>query len=263
MNGSQFRHDMRARTVPNLLDFAARTHGDRPFLRESGSPSWLSFADTLRSSRALARGLARHGVKPGDYVPFMLPNCLEFVLAWFAVNLRAAAYVSVNTSLVGDLLAAQFAIGRARLWVMHADFLPLLEALPASLRASVEVLAVVGLAPEQRPQGWTQVVRFETLFEEGGDDPIAPSHFLDVGAIGFTSGTTGPSKGVMVTQAQAVSTALTFADVVEARPGRHDLHAAAAVPRHGDPHGHASRAADRLPHRARHGASAAAASGAR
>jgi crotonobetaine/carnitine-CoA ligase len=215
MDCSVFQQDVRARTVPNLLEFAARTHGDRPFLRETGSSVWLSFADALRSSRALARGLARLGVKRGDNIPFMLPNCLEFVTAWFAVNLRAASYVSVNTSLIGDLLANQFAIGRARLWVVHADYLPTLETLPEALRAAVEALVVVGLAAEHRPQGWARIVPFEALSDESGTEPAEASHFLDIGAVTFTSGTTGPSKGVTVTQAQAVSSALTFSSLVD------------------------------------------------
>ncbi len=102
--------DMRARTVPHLLAFAAEQHGSRRFLRESGSPDWLTFADAARHSHAAARGFARLGIKRGDYIPFMLPNCPEFVLAWFGANLRAAAYISVNTSLTADLLAAQLAL---------------------------------------------------------------------------------------------------------------------------------------------------------
>ena len=212
---------MRNRTIPGALSHAARVHGGRPFLRESGAATWLSFAQAWDQSRALARGFAALGVKPGDHVPFMLPNSMDFVLAWFAINLRGAAYVSVNTSLVDTLLAAQMAIGRARLWIVDAGFLPVLEALSADLRATVEVLVVVGLG-SQDTAGWARVVRFEDIARDDvsgtGEDPCAPVHFLDIAAISFTSGTTGPSKGVMVTNSQAVTSALNFADIVELAP---------------------------------------------
>ena len=218
MDQTSFQQDVRTRTVPNLLVYAARTHGNRPFLRKSGSADWLSFTAAHESARDLARGLAKLGVKRGDCIPFMLPNTITFVLAWFAVNLRSAAYVGINTSLIGDLLASQFAIARSKLWIVHAEYLPMVEALPESLRATVETLVVVGLTPAHQPQGWAKVVPFETIAEQGDDDPCETCHFLDVGAIGFTSGTTGPSKGVTLTQAQAVSTGMTFVSLTDLKP---------------------------------------------
>lgn len=217
MSRTAFHDDLRLRTIPNLLEYAAGTHGERPFLRESGSASWLSFGDAWHACNRLARGLAGLGVGPGDYVPLMLPNGTAFVLAWFAANLRGAAYVGVNTSLVGELLANQMRLCRARLWIVHADYLPILGALPADLRAIVKILVVAGLAEDQDVSGWSAVVRFETLFQDGGD-PREPAHFLDVCALGFTSGTTGPSKGVMVPHGQALATTLTWTDVLDLGP---------------------------------------------
>ena len=208
-----FQQDLRARTVPNVLDFAARTNGERRFLRESGASDWLSFADAHRRSHALARGLARLGVQHGDFVPLMLSNCPDFVLAWFAINLRGAAYIGVNTSLIGDLLASQFAMGRARVWVVGSEHLPAVERLSSELRATVETLVVVG-EPASAPQGWRNVVAFGDLAEEGPDASV-PVGFLDIAAVGFTSGTTGPSKGVASTQCQSVSSALSFMRVVD------------------------------------------------
>lgn len=218
MSGTAFHDDLRLRTVPKLLEHAARIHGERPFLRESGASSWLTFNEAWQSSQALAQGLAKLGVAQGDYVPLMLPNGAAFVLAWFAVNLRGAAYVGVNTSLVGDLLASQLAIGRARLWIVHADYLPLLENLPAVLRATVQTLVVVGLGEDQDLAGWAAVVRFETLFKQSGADPSAECGFLDICSVGFTSGTTGPSKGVMSPHGHAVATALTWTHVLGLGP---------------------------------------------
>jgi crotonobetaine/carnitine-CoA ligase len=217
MDRQGFQDDIRLRTVPNLLAYAARTWGEKPFLRESGSKTWLSYADTLKTSLSLARGLANLGVKKGDYIPLMMPNCTEFVQFWFATNLRGAAYVAVNTSLVGDLLAAQFALGRARLWAVHAEFLPVLATLPKDLRASVEVLVVAGLEAGRHVAGWTRVVRLEDLFLVEGPDACEPAVWSDVCAVGFTSGTTGPSKGVMAPHSLAVATALSFSHVVNLR----------------------------------------------
>lgn len=214
MDRSAFERDIRARTVPNLLEFAARQHGDRPFLRDSGSPVWITFNDAWNRSRSMAAGFARLGVRRGDLVPFMLPNCAEFALAWFGVNLAGAAYVSVNTSLVGDLLARQLGLGTSSVWVVHAEFLPVLEAMPDALRAQVRTLVVIGAIPEGCAARWGQVVAFDSL---AGDwmPPAEPVTFNDLVAITFTSGTTGPSKGVMVPNGQAITSAMTFSMLME------------------------------------------------
>ena len=216
MENAAFGQDFRLRTIPNVLAFAASAHGDRPFIREVGSPDWLTFAGALRLAQNLAHGLAQLGIGPGDYVPVMLPNGKAFALSWFAVNLRGAAYLGVNTSMVGDLLAKQFALGRARVWLIDAAYLAAVSALPDDLRATVEVLVVAGLPAGGEPDGWIRVVRLEALMDQAAEPhaPV-PVHFLDVCTVGFTSGTTGPSKGVMVPHSQAVASAISFAAAVE------------------------------------------------
>ena len=88
--------DVRVRTVPRLLEAAARQHGSRPFLRHgTGEP--LSFTEAYDASRAVSAGLGRLGVGPGDLIPMMLPNGPEFVLSWFGIALRGAAYIGINT----------------------------------------------------------------------------------------------------------------------------------------------------------------------
>ena len=216
MDSAAFEQDVRQRTIPNVLAYAAHTHGDRPFVREAGSSDWLTFAGALRQSQALAAGFAQLGIGPGDYVPVMLPNGIPFALSWFALNLREVAYLGVNTSMVGDLLAKQFALGRARVWLVHAEYLPVVNALPDSLRVTVETLVVAGLSPGGEPDGWARIVRLETLMQQATEPCAAvPVKFFDVCTVGFTSGTTGPSKGVMVPHSQAVTSALSFAAAVE------------------------------------------------
>ena len=212
-----FERDILNRTVTGLLRHAAAAHGEKPFLRESGSPHWLSFTAALLHSEATARGFRALGVKPGDLVPFMLPNGIEYVTAWFGANLAAAAYVSVNTSLVGDLLAAQLGLGTSPVWVVHADYLAVLDAMPDALRAKVETLVVAGTVPDGAALRWKRVVPLAELPADRGELP-APTRFDDLVAITFTSGTTGPSKGVMITNAQAVTSGLTFSSLMALGP---------------------------------------------
>lgn len=204
--------DVRTRTMPSLLAQAARQYGARPFLKLGLTGDWLSYADAYDAARSLAAGFARAGVKRGSFIPLMAPNCGEFVTAWFATSLLGASYVAINNSLVGPLLAGQFALAQSPIWIVHANFLPQLRELPEALRASVDTLIVIGLTGET-VEGFRHAVAFETLARES-PGVLPEVGFTEVAAVMFTSGTTGPSKGVMGTQAQAVSTGLTFSRLV-------------------------------------------------
>ena len=213
MDFAIFERDLRSRTLSHALRFAAHEHGERPFLRMSGSDEWITHAGASRLARRLAGALGTLGIAKGDYVPIMLPNGVEYMLGWFAVNLLGAAYVGINTSMVGELLANQLAVAAARTWIVHAEFLPLLDRLPAALSATLESIVVVGLPSASRADA-SRLVRFERLLE-ADDEPVPedatpqPLH-SDVCTIGFTSGTTGPSKAVMVPHSHAIITALNF-----------------------------------------------------
>ncbi|HUK20708.1 MAG TPA: AMP-binding protein, partial [Gemmatimonadales bacterium] len=74
--------------VPELLRAQASRIPDQPFVRWRGRT--VSYAEFDARTDALAGGLADLGVKPGDVVSVMLPNCVEFLEAWWAV-LKAGA----------------------------------------------------------------------------------------------------------------------------------------------------------------------------
>ena len=86
--------------VPWLLRLRAETRGDHPFL------IWAPFDAPARIWRygefhdrvgALAAGLARRGVKSGEFVLIHLDNCIEALLAWFACVELGAIAVTTNT----------------------------------------------------------------------------------------------------------------------------------------------------------------------
>src|SRR6476660_8127906 len=73
--------------VPWLLRMRAGVRRDHPFLiwAPFGAParSW-SYGEFHDRVGALAAGLVKRGIKPGDYILIHLDNCIEAMLAWFA-----------------------------------------------------------------------------------------------------------------------------------------------------------------------------------
>ncbi|MFK4644061.1 acyl-CoA synthetase (AMP-forming)/AMP-acid ligase II [Bradyrhizobium ottawaense] len=86
--------------VPWLLRMRAEVRRDHPFLIwapfDAPARRW-SYGEFHERVGALAAGLARRGVKPGEYVLIHLDNCIEALLAWFACVELGAIAVTTNT----------------------------------------------------------------------------------------------------------------------------------------------------------------------
>jgi crotonobetaine/carnitine-CoA ligase len=195
--------DQRQWVFPRVLAERARTHGDRPFIEFLGERA-LTYAEADRQVNRLAHGLARLGVGQGDRVLLMLPNCVEFMLLWWAVNRLGAVEVSVNNAYKGYFLEHLVANSGGRVIVAAGEVLAHLAAVEA--RCPDLAIVVVRDDPRERPAPRPRFARLRML-ELGAlpaerDDPpgVEVSH-RDLSAIMYTSGTTGPSKGVMLPHA--------------------------------------------------------------
>ena len=86
--------------VPWLLRMRAESRRNHPFLIwapfEAPARSW-SYGEFHERVGALAAGLVKRGIKPGEYVLIHLDNCIEAMLAWFACVELGAIAVTTNT----------------------------------------------------------------------------------------------------------------------------------------------------------------------
>ncbi|ADB52299.1 ATP-dependent acyl-CoA ligase [Conexibacter woesei] len=181
-------------TLPGLLARQAATYGDKPLLRFDGLER--SFAE-MRDAAAVAAGtLAAAGIARGERVALMCENrieLLDFVLgcAWLG-----AVAVPLNTALRGAQLEHQLVNSGARVLALDSALVELLEPLdpPPALEA---VWALDGV-PAAVPAGYA------VLGPPAAAAPLpaAGAGPGDTAAILYTSGTTGPSKGVQCPQAQ-------------------------------------------------------------
>ena len=78
----------------------ARTRREHPFLIwapfDAPARRW-TYGEFHERVGALAAGLAKRGVKPGEFVLIHLDNCIEAMLAWFACVELGAIAVTTNT----------------------------------------------------------------------------------------------------------------------------------------------------------------------
>jgi crotonobetaine/carnitine-CoA ligase len=203
------------RAIGPILALRARQDGDRRYLRWGDQV--FTFADADRLSRAVARGLRRRGIGRGDRVALLLPNGPEFVWAWYGCALLGATMVPVNNTYVGEMLDYVLRDSACRGLIVHQDLKPAVQTLTTSTRAQIEWIAVAdthsglteaGSGMEDGASAGLE--RFADLLEfEGGDPEVSCDH-RDIQTIMYTSGTTGPSKGVVMPNGHFFASAMVF-----------------------------------------------------
>ncbi len=191
-------------TIDALLAERARTHADVPFLRFAGAE--LTFAEVDAAVDGLARGLAGLGVRARSLVAVILPNCPEFVLVWFASARLGAIEAPVNTAFRGPALAHLLELTEAEVLIVDESMCDGVAAVADSL-THVRVVVVRGdpsWAIEQFPQ-W-KVLALSTLLLGGAPRGLTKSTHgeIDPVMLLFTSGTTGRSKGCVLSHRYAV-----------------------------------------------------------
>jgi crotonobetaine/carnitine-CoA ligase len=175
-----------------LLERWEREMPDKDFAVFQGGDSW-NYRALLAMVKTFAAGLAKQGVRQGDHVAVWMFDSKEAILAFFAINYLGAVFVPFNTAFKGRVLEHVLNISGAGIMVAHAQLLERLEGLDSS---GISKLVAVGEAPS--PPGF-DVCRYADLAACGDEPPeleraIEP---WDTQSVIFTSGTTGPSKGVL------------------------------------------------------------------
>lgn len=204
-------NDLEGRVLPKILLRQAERLGSRKFIEVCGRSA--SFEEMLKISSQLARGLRVLGVGRSDRVAMLLPNCFELVAMWFAISKLGAIEVPNNPGLKGDLLCHNLNNCGADVLVTDADALTELAKVQDSL-PNLRTLILVGTDPaEARAAGIKidRIARFEECLAPLPDFDLVDVHYSDPMAILYTSGTTGPAKGALMSHHHCYSWAAAMA----------------------------------------------------
>lgn len=182
------------RSVSALLRTQASCRPAYPFLRTPGG-TW-TFAEVDEWVDRVAVGLATRGVKQGDSVLIMVPNCAEFVVAWFAVNRLGAVQVGVNTAYKGALLEHVVENSGAQTIVVATTLLARFDIGRAPFDQVRRVVGI-GTAPADTSLPEADYVDFADL-ADAAEPPQVDGRHSDTAGIVYSSGTTGASKGIVL-----------------------------------------------------------------
>ncbi len=152
----------------------------------------------------VASGLQAAGVARGDVVAVMLPNCPEFLEAWWGVLWAGAVFNPVNPAFTGREAAQILADSGASVVICKPEFADALERHRAELPSLRRVITVAA-----RPDDPLGALRGNgSLPDPVAVEPDGLAHLV------YTSGTTGRPKGAMLSHANYIADIRMFAELL-------------------------------------------------
>lgn len=198
--------------IYTVLDDTARRVPDRPAMIFFERP--VTYLELRDLADRFAAALVAAGVRRGDRVAVHLPNCPQFAIAYYGLLKAGAVFTPVSPLLSPREAQYQLRDAGAETMVtldaLYGDIAPVLDAIGLKRRYVVtpgDILAPLttpGAVPPQGARAFNQVL----LDHSPLTVPVEIDPVLDLGHIAYTGGTTGLSKGVMLSHLNVVANIL-------------------------------------------------------
>jgi malonyl-CoA/methylmalonyl-CoA synthetase len=182
------------------VEHAASKRPDHLFIRTPEGRA-LTYGALRSDSARIAAALARRGVEPGDRVTVQVEKSVEAVLLYIACLRMGAIYVPINVANTSHEVEHFFRDSRPKLAVVRPQDRLLVE--PLAAEAGLRCIETLGA------DGDGSLLQLAARCDD--TPPACILSGSDLAAIVYTSGTTGRSKGAMLTRANLASNAAVLA----------------------------------------------------
>ena len=216
-------------TVGGTLLAAAACFGDREALVYDGRRA--THEELLEQAIERARALIGLGVRPGDHVGVLMPNCWDYVILYHAISLVGARAILLNARYKSDDLAYVIPKARVRFLFVgghayeHCDYRPMLRAAfpgldgrgggPLALPEAPALETLIELGDPREGPWPNEAVLTRAAIGITRDDVLSRGAAVapdDVGLMIFSSGTTSRPKACMLTHRSLCLTGAAFAE---------------------------------------------------
>jgi long-chain acyl-CoA synthetase len=182
------------RSIPELLKQRVEAAPEKPFLFSEVSKRQFTYKQFETAVGRTARMLAAKGVGKGNVVSLLLPNSVEYVIAYFACWQIGALAGPINSLLKSQEIAYVISNSEAKALLINSEFLPVVEGIRNEL------------------PGLEAVILFDNEAEAtrshlDGPQPLADIDCDHEAIIIYTSGTTGKPKGCLLTHGNLIANA--------------------------------------------------------
>lgn len=156
-----------------------------------------TFAQAWREARQVAAWLKGLDVQPGERVALMMGNHLDFMRAWMGLGVLGAPAVLLNTELHGAFLEHPLRNSAVRVAIVDAAHLEAFDAVAGQLPALQHIVVAGDAAAACDRRGRSVWEEWQAAPVHDGPLPRAD----DIACVMYTSGTSGPAKGVLMPHA--------------------------------------------------------------
>jgi len=187
-------------TLAELPELTANWFGARPALSMVGGHTY-SYRDFERLTRNVAEALIAAGIQKGDRVALLAESSPLWVISWFGSARAGAVVVPILNDFTAEQIENIIAHSGARIVLVSEKLRTKLANLGTAEDAGVSVWNICGIL-----QSVTHPVQLPDVQAD------------DLAMIVYTSGTTGLSKGVMLTHRNIVANALATKSIISVHP---------------------------------------------
>ncbi|HEX7333322.1 MAG TPA: long-chain-fatty-acid--CoA ligase [Pyrinomonadaceae bacterium] len=180
------------RNIPELLQQRVNAAPDKPFLFSEADKRQFTYKEFETAVMRTTAMLAANGIRKGDVVSLLLPNSVEYVIAYFACWQLGALAGPINSLLKSQEIAYVISNSEAKALLVNSEFLPLIESVRNELPTLQAVIRFDNEAGATRSESTTPIAE------------IDPEHEA---IIIYTSGTTGKPKGCLLTHCNVIANA--------------------------------------------------------
>lgn len=235
-------------SLVSLLTDACHRYADRPAFTSFGRS--VSYSELEQLSAAFASYLQHHtDLRPGDRIAIQLPNMIQYPVVLFGALRAGLVVVNTNPLYTSNEMRHQFKDSGVRALIIHKSMAHKLE--PIIEDTAIEHLFITqigdlhGLLKRTLLNGAIRFIkRMEPPYQLPGATPLRDALRLgsrgpltehqprpeDLAVLQYTGGTTGVSKGAMLSHANLISNLLQVAERLQSAPARWQSDVVAPLP---------------------------------
>lgn len=184
------------RSLRELLETRVDTYPDKTFLFSATDERSYTYKEFDEAVNRLVRLLSVSGFKKGDVISFLMPNSVEYIIAYFACFKLGAIAGPVNSLLKPHEMAYVINNSEAKALLVNSEFMPAIEEIENELET---LEAIIELNDEKETTKGFRGMRDHLPVGELSKD--------DEAIIIYTSGTTGKPKGCLLTHQNLIANA--------------------------------------------------------
>ena len=182
--------------IHDILTDASNKYSDKTAIIDGDST--YSFSELENFSSRFSGALKNLGILKGDRVGILAPNCAEFVIAFHGITKSGGVVTTINSGYREREIAHQIQDSGCKILVVHESLTQIFSEARSLIKTDVKAIVVT---EEHGTEGsfWQLVNSSEPHIASGLDTTN------DLAALPYSSGTTGLTKGVMLSHSNLVS----------------------------------------------------------